>query len=204
MNWHGKNELIPVYLENNIFNFFLNRDLKSTGTNNVKDADHCLAKNCQQSGNGDWQSSAIVSPAKTLNRDAAPIGDDIEPLGESRADVEMGNEEDEESLEDEIPRVGMNPQNPTSREKQEHEDSGHAVCRSWCAACVEVRGVGGQHRIELLEEEERERTTPIVALDATAGMVKRERRVVNGKVPQRTPFRFLLVSSKILVFAESF
>ena len=25
-----------------------------------------------------------------------PIGDDIEPIGESRADVEMGNEEDEE------------------------------------------------------------------------------------------------------------
>ena len=28
-----------------------------------------------------------------------------------------------------------------------------------------VEGVGGQHRIELLEEEERERTTPIVAFD---------------------------------------
>ena len=55
-------------------------------------------------------------------------------LGESRADVDMGNEEDEESLEAEIPRVRMNPKNSTSREKQEHEDSGHAVCRSWCAA----------------------------------------------------------------------
>ena len=31
------------------------------------------------------------------------------------------------------------------------------------AACVEGRGVGGQHRIELLEEEESERTTRIVA-----------------------------------------
>ena len=50
----------------------------------------------------------------------------------------------------------MNPNNPTSREKQEHEDSGHAVYRNWCAACVEGRGVGGQHRIELLDEEERE------------------------------------------------
>ena len=59
----------------------------------------------------------------------------------------------------------MNPKNPTSREKQEHEDSGHAVYRSWCAACVEGRGVCGQHRIELLEEEERERTTPIAACD---------------------------------------
>ena len=77
----------------------------------------------------------------------------------------MGNEEDEDPLEAEIPRVRMNPRNPTSREKQEREDSGHAVYRSWYAACVEGRGVGGQHRIELLEEEERERTTPIVAFD---------------------------------------
>ena len=77
----------------------------------------------------------------------------------------MGNEEDEEPLEAEIPRVRLNPMNPTSREKQEHEDSVHVVYRSWCAACVEGRGVGGQHRIELLEEEEREKTTPIVAFD---------------------------------------
>ena len=59
-----------------------------------------------------------MSPTKTLNRDVAPIGDDIETIGESRADVEMGNEEDEEPWEAEIPRVRMNPKNPTSREKQ--------------------------------------------------------------------------------------
>ena len=47
-------------------------------------------------GKRGWQSSALVSPAKALNRDEAPIGDDFEPVGESRADVEMGNEEDEE------------------------------------------------------------------------------------------------------------
>ena len=50
VNWHGKNELILVYLENNIFNFYLNREVKSTETNNVNDADHYLAKNCQQAG----------------------------------------------------------------------------------------------------------------------------------------------------------
>ena len=37
---------------------------------------------------------------------------------ESRAGVEMENDEDEEPLEAEIPRVRMNPRNPTSREKQ--------------------------------------------------------------------------------------
>ena len=77
----------------------------------------------------------------------------------------MENDDDEEPLEAEIPKVRMNPKSPTSREKQEHEDSGHAVYMSWCAACVEGPGVGGQHRTELLEEEERERTTPIVAFD---------------------------------------
>ena len=78
--------------------------------------------------------------ARKSNRDVAPIADDIEPIGESRADVELGNDEDEEPL---APRARMNPKNPTSREKQEHEDSGHAVYRIWCAACVEGRGVGG-------------------------------------------------------------
>ena len=125
-------------------------------------------------GKRGWQSSALVSSTKTLNRDVAPIGDDIEPVEESRADVEMGNEEDEEPLEAEIPSVRMNPKNSTIREKQEHEDSGHAVDRSWCGACVEGRCVGGQHRIELLEEEERERTTPIVAFNY--GFLTQEKR----------------------------
>ena len=43
VSWYGKNELNPVYLENNIFNFYLNREVKSTETNNVN--------NAQQSGN---------------------------------------------------------------------------------------------------------------------------------------------------------
>ena len=53
MNWYGKNELILVYLENNIVNFYLNREVKSTETNSVNDADEYPTKNCQQSGNGD-------------------------------------------------------------------------------------------------------------------------------------------------------
>ena len=43
----------------------------------------------------------------TLNRDAVPIGDDIESVEESGLDVETGNEEE-----------------------QEPEDCGHAVYRS--------------------------------------------------------------------------
>ena len=40
-----------------------------------------------------WQSSALTSPTTTLNRDVVPIGDNIEPVEESRVDVETGNEE---------------------------------------------------------------------------------------------------------------
>ena len=90
----------------------------------------------------------ISSQKKKLNRDVAQIADDIEPFGESRTDVEKGNDEDAEPVEAEISRVRMNPKIPTSREKQEHQGPGHVVWRSWCAACDEGRGVGG-HRIEL-------------------------------------------------------
>ena len=61
-----------------------------------------------------WQSSACVSPTETLNTDLAPIDDDIEA---HREGVEIGNEEDEEPLETEVPRTRMNPKNPTSRKK---------------------------------------------------------------------------------------
>ena len=69
----------------------------------------------------------------TLNRDAVPIGDDIEPVGQSRVDVETGKEEDE-ALEAEVPRVSVDPKNPMSRAEQEHEDCGKAVCRNWASS----------------------------------------------------------------------
>ena len=90
VSWFRKNELFVVYLENKNFNFYLNREVKSAETNNVNDADHFLAKNSQQSGNGDGRAVRSQVRRKTLNRDVAPIGDDIEPVGESRADVEGG------------------------------------------------------------------------------------------------------------------
>ena len=40
---YGKNELIPVFVENNIFNVYLNREVRSTEYNYVN--------NAQQSGN---------------------------------------------------------------------------------------------------------------------------------------------------------
>ena len=112
-----------------------------------------------------WQSSALVSPTKNSEDGSGPIGDDVEPIEAHREDVEMGNGEDAGPLEAGVPRTRKNLKNPTSREKQEPEVSGHTVYRNWCAACVEGRGIGEQHRIELLEDEERETTIPIVAFD---------------------------------------
>ena len=129
-----------------------------------------------------------MSPTKTLNRDVAPIGDDIEPVGESRAVVEIGNEEDEEPLEAEIPRTRMNPKNPTSRERSQNMKIQDMLT-----------GVGVLLVLKV-EVQENADTFPIWFVE-TAGMVKRERHVVNGKVPQHTPFHFLVVSSKILVFS---
>ena len=86
---------------------------------------------------------------------------------------------------------------------------------------VSGRGVGGQHRIELLEEAERERTIPIVAFDYSfttqenadtfpilicrdSRFGQTEATFVKGKVPLHISFHSWSVSSKILFLAESF
>ena len=51
VNLHGKNELIPVFLENDALNFYLNREVNSEETYSVNDAEQCLQKENQQSGN---------------------------------------------------------------------------------------------------------------------------------------------------------
>ena len=65
-----------------------------------------------------WQISALVNPTKTLNRDVAPSGDDIEAVVESRADVEMGNDEDEDPLASEVPRARMNQSKESNKQRE--------------------------------------------------------------------------------------
>ena len=86
----------------------------------------------------------------------------------------MGSEEDEEPLEAETPRVRMNPKNPTNREQQEHEDSGHAVLRSWWTTSA-IFDTGKRRRVSNFD-------------------VSRQQVRSNGN-PQHTPFHFLQVSS---------
>ena len=73
-----------------------------------------------------WQGGELVSPTTTLNREAVPIGDDIEPVGGSRVDVDTQNEE-EESQEAGILKFEVIQKKPTSRQERELEDCGHSV-----------------------------------------------------------------------------
>ena len=76
-----------------------------------------------------------MSQITILKRDAVPIGDDIEPVGESRVGLITGNEE-EESLEVGILTFEVFPKNPTSGEEREFEDCGHSLHKNWRGACV--------------------------------------------------------------------
>ena len=51
LNDYGKNDLIPVYLVNITFKFYMNREVKSAETHIVNDAEQCFAKEIQQLGN---------------------------------------------------------------------------------------------------------------------------------------------------------
>ena len=83
----------------------MNREVKSEETHSVRAAEQYFEKESQQSA---WQTSVLESPITTLNRDAVTIGDDIDPVGESRVDVKTGSEEENEALETEIPTVETN------------------------------------------------------------------------------------------------
>ena len=128
----------------------------------------------------------------------------------------MGNNENEDPLEAEFPRSRI-LKNPTSREKQEHEDSVRAVYRSCVLLVSKVEELVDDFEIEVLDEEEREITTPTVSFDhgfmtqqnadVSNSYLSRQHGLSNGsnmlsteKVPQHISFQFLLVSSKIWVF----
>ena len=51
LNEYGTNDFIPVYLENDALNFYLNGEVKSEEIHSVNDAEQCLEKENQQSGN---------------------------------------------------------------------------------------------------------------------------------------------------------
>ena len=126
--------------------------------------------------------SILRKRVNSRERDAVQIGNDIEPVRESRADVEIGNEEEaEESLEAEIPTVETNPKNLMRKAQQEREDCGHAVYRNWYAVCVRGRCVEKHLQVELLKEEEKERTKPSLAAFDHVSVAQSKRRTESNE-----------------------
>ena len=80
LDWYGRKQVIPVYIEDNIINFCLNKEVMSTETN--------VVNNAQQLGNEYGRAVLVASPTKTLKIDLAPTGDDIEHIEAPREDVE--------------------------------------------------------------------------------------------------------------------
>ena len=80
VSWYGRHELIPVYIEDDIFNFNWSKEVEST-ENPCCEQFSAVGKR--------WRSSALASPAKTLSEELASIGEDIGPIEVPRADVEM-------------------------------------------------------------------------------------------------------------------
>ena len=70
VSWCGKNEFSFLSISKNIFQFL--PELRSE----IHRDQQCEQRS--EVGKRVWQSSALVSPTKTLNRDVAPNGDDIE------------------------------------------------------------------------------------------------------------------------------
>ena len=83
---------------------------------------------------------AHKSKKKTLKKDVARVGDDIEPIEAPCENVQMPNDEYEEPSEAEVRSARRNPKNPARREKQEHGESGHAVLQKLvCCLCRRTR-----------------------------------------------------------------
>ena len=106
-SWYGRQQLIPVYVEDNILYFYQSKEVRSSETN--------VVHNSQQAGKRIWLISALESPTNTLHKDLTPIGDDTEPIEVLRHSVEMKNDGDEEPLEASFRRARLNAQNPSSR-----------------------------------------------------------------------------------------
>ena len=110
VNWYGKDELIPVCLENNIFNLYLNREVKSTETN---------VNNAQQPGT--VYGRAVRSRVQRILR-LEMLHRLVTTSNQLGNFVQMSKWEMmkmKNLWKQKIPRVRINPMNPTSRENQD-------------------------------------------------------------------------------------
>ena len=67
-----------------------------------------------------------------------------------------GNQENYENIdvgqELEVPSLIRTPLAPTQKKREEHEATGHAVYRDWCAACLGAKGIGQKRVVNSHED----------------------------------------------------
>ena len=73
--------------------------------------------------------------------DAKPVD-----ASDNHVDPPLYTDDSDEELEGEELKRVEEIEEPTARQRQEHEEENHAIFRKWCPDCVAGRGVGGQHR----------------------------------------------------------
>ena len=82
--------------------------------------------------------------------------------------MEEGNPDEQEAQNDEVAEESQRvvtkktPQEPTARERAEHENEECVTYRNWCPHCVAARGVGHTHQ---KQEDEEESALPTVSFD---------------------------------------
>jgi hypothetical protein len=84
-------------------------------------------------------------------------------LPDRATDLATGDDDDEIEAE-EVKRM-EEVEEPTARQRQEHEEENHAIYRKWCNVCVAGRGVGGQHRRDRRELAEKVQDGPMICSD---------------------------------------
>ena len=104
-----------------------------------------------------WQSSPFVRPTKTLNKDLAPMGDDIDPMEVAPEDVEMEDDDEEEPLEQDVSRARMNDENPKRERNMNMKILDMLSTTVGVLLVSKVVEFGEQCRIELFNEEARQR-----------------------------------------------
>ena len=92
------------------------------------------------------------------------------------------------------PVVRNRPKEPSARERQEHDDTGHVQYRSWCPHCVAARGIGHQHQSKQMEgTEEEQYKIPFICFDY-GFMSQNETETLPILIVRDTEFKYLAAS----------
>ena len=176
----GSDELIKLYRESNIYNFYVKgfdgnwrAQNFDTGAAVSVLPRQLLRVNAsvvgrQPAGSVGQSRSQGVSPIEAAASSSGSCSeqntdmDDVTELRDPRAP--SGQEEDDEFQRPRGVRFHDEQKYPVSREeREEHELLGHVQYRSWCRHCAVARGVGQQHRP--LSEDPMDATVPEIVLD---------------------------------------